>query len=527
MPVGGLVDDLIDLTPLILGVLAFIALLLVLRPVRGAINRAKRVEARRKDLAFSAELSDEQNIGEEEPTQKESEAPAKPDDAAHAEEEAERPGEAVDKVADIRSRMLSEYKSGNADAGDREFELLLAAEKDPGERKRDQARRLAFRFIGGIDPEGLSSLEALAVDAEIAPFVHRMVGLCLESTGRPSDAAEAYGRSRDSADDPGERTQAMVYRSEALAQAGDHQAAISELVGALGREQGDSRIQMLLWDGLAKIYKKVDEPEARALALHQAALLAGNDAEKWFQAGYAYSEVDSRFNLVVIHCYLTTLSLEPKHQWAKNNLGVVLGEVNLSIPSRRFYREATDLGNTLAMANLAVLLLNRGFDVEAEAHLEKAAAAKKPDAKVASVTADLVRERDKQSKDLSQIQDGAPQVGEFMAEYGRGRLDEAQSLPNEWKMPGVQNLEVKIAGESAVLVWRVGKYLPHRRFTGSIVGRALQGRFEKEGSPSRLESLNWEDDGPGFGAISADGSAIDLMKMQTPEPVYFKLRSVS
>jgi hypothetical protein len=526
MLIGSIASDLTSLTPLILGTMGFIALLLFRKQIQGAIDRAKEIEAERKGVKVRAALSNE---FEEDSSDEATEAVATPPNSDTKEANDPLPPEVSsadsDGAADIRSKMMHLYSKGEEEQGDQAFEQLQAIESDPVELKLDRARRLAFRFMGGIEPNAIAELEKLTDDSEIRSFTYRMLGMCFEHTKQPSKAATAYKKSAESAGTPMARANATVYRSKMLAESGNGDTAISELTHLLD-EATEQAVELALWDGLAAVYKTTANLEDRATALHHGALIAGNDASRWFQAGYAYSNIDEiKFSFAVIHCYLTALALDPDHQWAKNNVGVALERLQLSIPSRRFYREASQSGNTLAMANLALIYLNQGLDEEAEALLDEASAKENPDDKVTSVAADLAKRRTEQNQEFAELRENGPRVSEFLAGYGRSRMKSLPSLPSAGEMTGVGPANLKIEGSSLVVNWKQGSYLSQRRFRASIVGAAASGKFEKEAFSSNSESTNWQEDGSGFCFITDDGKTLRLLKLSPPDAAFLEFRS--
>jgi tetratricopeptide (TPR) repeat protein len=525
MLIGSITSDLTSLTPLILGTMGFIALLLFKKQIQGAIDRAKEIEAQRKGVKVRASLSSEV---EENSSDEETEAVATPPKSGSTEIDDPLPSEASpansDGISDVRSEMMRLYSKGEEEQGDQVFEHLQAIESDPVELKLDRARRLAFRFMGGIEPNAIAELERLTEDGEIRSFTYRMIGICFEYTKQPSKAASAYKKSAESAGNPVAKANATVYRSRMLAESGDGDTAIRELTHLLD-EATDQEVELALWDGLAAVFKATGKLEDRATALHHGALIAGSDASRWFQSGYAYSNADEdKFIVAVIHCYLTALALDTDHQWSKNNVGVALERLHLSIPSRRFYREASQSGNTLAMANLALIYLNQGFDEEAEALLNDAATKENPDDKVASVAADLAKRRTEQNQELAELKENGPRVSEFLVTYGRSRMLATPSLPAAGEIVGVGQADLKVEGSSVTVDWKLGSYLAQRRFRGEIVGAAVSGKFEKERFSTSSESTNWEEDGTGVGYIAGDGRKLRLLKLSPPNVTFLEVK---
>ena len=71
--------------------------------------------------------------------------------------------------------------------------------------------------------------------------------------------------------------------------------------------------------------------------------------------------------------YLRETHLDPESSMGTNNLGVQLAELDMPMQSVKYYRLAGK-GNTLSAANLASLLISKGFHTDARELLIKAQA---------------------------------------------------------------------------------------------------------------------------------------------------------
>jgi hypothetical protein len=102
-----------------------------------------------------------------------------------------------------------------------------------------------------------------------------------------------------------------------------------------------------------------------------------NQMEDLFDAAY-----NSDDNLYSLFYYSRLLELDGNHIDGLNNLGVTYERLKMNINSVNYYRKSVELGNTLAMANLANRYLKAGFDENAKSILDTALTKTDPDKNV-------------------------------------------------------------------------------------------------------------------------------------------------
>ena len=417
--------------------------------------------------------------------------------------------------------------SGDATTGDAKYSELQTHEKDVVERKMDQARKLASKIVGGIDSNGFKELEDLTEDEEIASFSYRMLGLAFNAVEKPVEAANAYRDSARAAQSAMGKATGVALRAEVLSGLGKSDEAESELIKGL-READSDEVIAKYWAGLADVYERTDQRELRALALHNVAKAEGNNAQAWFKAGYAYSHVSTGAYLAIltIHCYRNALYFDGERVWAMNNLGVALNESAMPILAVERYREAAKLGNTLAMANQADMLMRAGFQEEAGVLLDEAASADDVHENVASTKAAMDASRKEQKKKYDEMTAAGTRAGQFLSSYARHRLDATPDIADSWRLKTF-DVDVEVDSAKVEFSWQESKYRGHRRFKGVVSGASLFGDFETESSSTWKDDLSWDQDGTGYGYFDADGGKLHLLKLKETEADYFELSAIA
>jgi tetratricopeptide (TPR) repeat protein len=521
---ASITGSLEGLTPLIIAVLAFAAILLFRSEIKSILRRLTKLEANRKGTRVSADLGEDPK----EPTDPSSSVAGReePEAARESDEIAPiRAGDTGDAEA-VRARMIHAYMDGDKKEGDELFEKLGPLEEDAGERRRDRARQLATQVVGGVDSNGLLGLKRMTEDPEVAGFAYRMIGICQNASERPAEAEEAFAEAVALAADDDERATAAALRAEALTTLGRDGEGIAQLTEMVAGE-ADSSAMQTLWEALAEAYERIGDSELKALALHEVARLVGNNASKWFDAAYAYSKADEdHFTILTIHCYSIALSLKPDHQFAKNNMGAQLSGSQMPILGVDFYKEAADLGNTLAQGNMAQKYLNAGFAGDAEELLEDARKRPTPDTKIAEVTARIATKRKNEEERFAEIRDLGSRAGNFMLDYAEARNSPTPGLSGDWKMSGA-SAELDLVGKELTVKWSQGSFRKARRFTGTIAGAGVSGQFSKEGFSLSSENVSWEADGLGYGILEPEQARIRFIKLTSDQADYPEMSASS
>jgi Flp pilus assembly protein TadD len=526
MQIASWTGDLEGLTPLIVAILIAVAVFYFRHEIKEVVRRLTKIEAKRKDTTFTASMVESES---EKPSDSAGTPVDELDDSDRSEAEPISPAstDATD-AESIRSEMIRAYLDGKKDKADSHFERLASVETDPVQLRKDQVLRHSSGFIGGVDPDGLEELERRAADPDIGFFVYRMIGICLSTSEKPLEAAEAFQKSIDLTSEFGEKVSSLVLKAETLEAIGDADRAVIELAQSLDQAPEDRSSRENLWRALANAYKSQGSLELRAAALHRVAELAGNDAAKWFRAAYAYSEAgEDHLTILIVHCYRKCLFFEPNHEYAKNNLGVLLDRRDMRISAASHFMQAAQLDNTLAMGNLAEKYLRAGFAEDAEDLLKKAENLPEPDEKIARIRADVASSRSNEEQKLDSLADAGSRAGQFLTKFIRARNKLGVSLSVGWTRNG-EEFEFSVGSDDKfVASWSVGSYQGGRRFTGTRHGAALAGTIEAEGASSFSGDSTWKKDGQGYGVISEDGETIDVLMLRTDSTEYLQLVSSS
>ena len=336
----------------------------------------------------------------------------------------------------------------------------------------------AVTFERDGDPNVLARLRERAKDSRITATVESLVGLVLANVQRSSEAAEAYNRAFETAANPGARADALASRSQLLTKTGQAEKGRNELKSALA-DESDAASRSTLWKALAKTYQADERYFEEALALQEARKHEPSDADLCFEIGWALSQTKRKdLRPLAIHFYRLAIYLDPKRGYALNNLGWEYGKAGLPVEAVNNYEKAADLGNSLAMANLAGIKLRAGFADEAEQLLKRGQEQDDIDDNVARTTANAAQARSEQHEKAEALDKEGRLLAEFCSQLTAA--ESAQPLAslsqNAWWKDGTA---VSVVFSNGVLECYWSADEKKRKIEAKLQGRGGVGnRFE-------------------------------------------------
>ena len=252
-----------------------------------------------------------------------------------------------------------------------------------------------------------------------------------------------------------------------------------------------------------------------------------DDSSRRFELAYAYAEV-GRHDMALFHYSRIPYRARNYSSW--NNLGVAYDNQKLPIKSIYAYKKSKDLGNTLAMSNLANRFLQAGFLDEARELCEEAVRMPDHHENVDNSLARIKNALEGESETEKKIVLAAEEASIFYRQVGDALVStELPDLPADWIYDGVKMVVSIEAGE--LLAQGVaeeksrglmrGLYPADEKpeiyditITGVIRGRAVHGTYKKErrGAKHLVSLIGGEDKDELILLISADGASIEILR---------------
>ena len=323
--------------------------------------------------------------------------------------------------------MISAFAASDFAAAKEAYEKHREAMQSEDEQRELDAHYLSLRYIRATDSEALAKLQALSSYESTKASVLRSLAGCYWRTKDYSMARKTYAEARESADEAN-AARLTVNIAECWEKEGNPDRGIEELISMIPRaEQGGEKL--LLYKSMASMYQAKGSERLRAIALEKALEFAPNDKELRFGAAYAQSKVKLR--AVSIANYDTLLTLEPGEVNALNNLGVECKSLDLPFKAIGYYKRAAGGGNTLAMANMASLLMDMGFGEEADEQLSRASELPEPHENVSSAKAQLQKSRREELEKWTKVVKTGARQQAFLREFAEAMTKAISGILNE------------------------------------------------------------------------------------------------
>lgn len=405
------------------------------------------------------------------------------------------------------------------------FEKVQAAEKDPEQRLKTEASYLAFRFEKG-DAGAQKQLQLLEEKAKQYPSA-------LAAIKRADAECYVFADSHDSAvsifEEAARISPTDLDRASNLASAADARMKIGQssegralILDAL-TSINSRDAQAVLYDKLASMYAKANDTQSQALMLEKVAGCRVNSKEAHFNAAYAYANAGD--NRLAAWHYSKALEIDAKYGMALNNLGVCFTQLKAPALAFGVYRKAADLGETLAAANLANILMDAGATHEADEVLAKARETKDYHKNVNNA---LVRLQTIRTESL-QLRDQIIEAGNVARQWLAKLLPAAigateHTVPAaSWTGRGVSLVEVDPSKGSrkVEIVYKTTAPAEKYRLIATMngfVGRGPITLFKRDywppqPKPGEPEKGSWEDYGEGYVQVIDNGRTLKMLML--------------
>jgi tetratricopeptide (TPR) repeat protein len=359
------------------------------------------------------------------------------------------------------------------------------------------------------DSEALARLESLAKESLVKYLALRFLAKVYEQAGSLTEAEAAYRLSIESTPRDRERSrhQAAISLSSLLTRRGRRDEARTELEHALSAGSPDRDTESDLYEALAVTLDSDKERLLRASALQRAALLAPTDAVKRFNAAYAFAQISGKDSKnVALFDYNAVLALNRDHIAACNNLGVTLQVLELPAMSIQAFRRASELGNTLATANLAARYLDGGFLEEAQKALASASTGEDVHENVGHVLARAAAMLPQETERQTEIASRGAELSQFGADLIAALSRPGRPIESgDWHDADGKKFVFEIEGEKLV-----GNEGEETRFRGTIRHSGVVGIVQKNKWSLSANEMRWTKVGEFFLVRTATGAELGL-----------------
>lgn len=378
--------------------------------------------------------------------------------------------------------------------------------------------------------EALEELKNLAGKNPSNHDAHIWLGSGLSHVGESEQALDAFSKALEHASSSEDKINTILRISKENVRLDNHYEAIETLRNGFSHELPPKQKSRLL-EALGDLYWNPPiEKKRLAVTLHEAAIKYDptNESLRFNLAYNKYDELKGKEkeNFMVFYHYNELIKIYPQNQAALNNLGVIAKELEIPFTAVDYYRKSEELGDTLAMANLATLLIRGGFKAEALEILKTAQQSDSMHRNVRSELGNITEKEYAEEGKIEFINNSALKLHEL-------RLKEYEALLGTQVQSA--NLEGEYDGEPTDLKLNskpdgslVGEFpiSPNSIFPtkfqlkGHIDGSLFHFTWESLPSKELPTLLGGETKSSGYGSfcISNDGNSLTGYRFSTEEP---------
>lgn len=343
---------------ILLSVVILIGMIMFRQQIRELLSREK-VEVSRGEtkIAFEARA--------QEPSEEAAEQEEGPREIREAAEEVAGEGE-EGAEEDPLSQAFNALSEGDRQQYQRIFQELI--DKAPDEEKVSLENLRLFWLYTLANEAVANELQQLIQKYPESPLPVANLARVYADSGNHARAAELYTRASELAE-PADRLRYNLKACQQKYKIGEYEEAEAQLNSLL--EEHDSHSQISdIEEELGKLFQEKGD-EAEALKHFEKAVKYNPDKRRLrFRMAYDYSELGDHER--ALYHYKVLNELNPDRGGVLNNLGVVYRDLEMPIKAVECFKRSAEKGRTIAMGNLAHLLIDRGFVEEAERWITKA-----------------------------------------------------------------------------------------------------------------------------------------------------------
>lgn len=420
-------------------------------------------------------------------------------------------------------------------------ELYYASREGGGDEKRKEwaARREALHITHGRGD--LAKLERYSADLPMNSAIAADLASGYLHYQEHDKAAKAYLLAADTCKD--EREQIKLLGDAALnyLKAGDQSQAreLEARMIQLSEKIGQGEVDVL--QAKKDIAEQAKDDETALAVLERLIEINPGDIDARFSLAYKYSDT-GRDDLAAFHYSRIPPAERKSHAW--NNLGVSFERLGLPIKSVAAYKKSEELGETLAMSNLAIKLRNAGFTQEAHKTLDTALKIEDHHKNVEATLSSIRDEQDAEDKKEAATYEKAKPISEFYRQFGRSLVRaKAVNIVGKWQSLNCP-LELTVAG---TVVFASGSYEAPRlgllanpfaknnsvpsplqyivEYRGIVQGMAIVGTVQRrkaDDAPQKIAGLLASSDNPSVLMwIAEDGHKIHVLERDAKSDTRF------
>lgn len=418
------------------------------------------------------------------------------------------------KPDDLKIEMVIAFMEGKKDEAERIFEELKSVERDAKTRKEHEVTYYFARARFAQDTHAFAELNKFAKDQEVCSLAFFYTGVVYQNSKDYEKAASAFESSMINAPE-NDLAARLVRSAECYVSDGQPMRALEILKSKL-TEFTKAEHLATVYVGMAEAFKNTGNKEFQVFALEKAVELKPNDTDLRFRIAWAYSD-QGRKKMALLH-YSTLKTFQKDGEGMLNNLGVECERFDLNIRAVRYYKQAFELKNTLAGANLAYQYMNAGFYAEAKETLEKAKAYPDVHPNVGSAIAALSKMEEDENEKARELNKQGLEEQKFLKVFAEAYfVNDASPTPfaGQWLSENGEQLVVAQMGSRISAEWTHDKKM--NELSGDVSNRGAKFKRKTGAEKMQLLSILGTSETSGYIYVSKDGKTMRWLTLDGDE----------
>jgi tetratricopeptide (TPR) repeat protein len=307
--------------------------------------------------------------------------------------------------------------------------------------------RLAYGKGGNID-----TLKSIAAAHPRNDRILEYLAILFSRYDERAESAKMYESAASEASDADRKARLLGLAAAQHARAEEVNAVTKIVSGLKAAHQSGEIGELRVLKVMRRLAEIAKDDDALLAILERIVELSPDDFDARFALAYKHSECEN--NDLAMHHYLR-VPYQERSAVTWNNIGVALDHFRLRDMAVHAYRKSKEMGETLAMSNLAQKFLSAGFVEEAQAECDQAILIKDYHVNILDVLGKLRELPDEERKNQDEALKKAKPKIEFYRAVGRAvSVPEPGALAEHWQGPDcVLNME-----QSGKSVRITGKY---------------------------------------------------------------------
>ncbi len=354
--------------------------------------------------------------------------------------------------------MWEAFKDKKYDKAKNIFESCYKDETDMFEKVRIESTYLRFLYTEAGKKSGLIDLEKLIKNCEmekqkrIALF---NLSICYSMAKNYVKVIELWKTAIDESKDEINKTHYISNLADAYIKNNQIDIAASMIESQL-KTVSSNEEKAILYKSISSVEKACGNNLMAALAFEKAIEMNPDDQGLLYSGAHLQASTDLSY--LAINNYDTLIALDSDNKAAVNNLGALAADLSIKTKGIELYKKSAEMGNTVAISNLAGHYLFYGFIEDAKKMVKKAQDHEKSNEDIADATARIHEKVENDNKRWNEILKKGNKYREYARRYTSAYYNEGinpAEFSGEWITGNQEQFEITVDDNKLFANWQV------------------------------------------------------------------------